>query len=441
MDTDALIKKLRREYVDDVDFGSLSEIEMEHGAKIYGWFLYGVKMRDTALVKCCLEIIRLYVGKEPQWRGFKDDGIYRAVRYSGFFDVLDALGEGKEVSHDDFSDPFNPFIMSLDDIERLFPPGKAAPYILEGAFSFVHGVTFCCMLDFIDPNTLILIDYLNDWIPLLVRWLGRHKEEIITFFYDEEYSSFEELCFFLGAIMYAPQMVKAFDSFFAFMKECVEEFSPQPFWESWLDYPLSVAITENNEHAFDVLMDEAEKSGEKIGLGGYPTESVHILNRIFSSGRLLPGTRDGREAFDFMIRYDNPVKEIIELSSYPDYYLSRGMTPLMKAVKNTSMSPEKYHLFVKRKNDVNARRKGFLPPLGYAVLNGKREAVLELLSLGADIYRTDRDGNNIIHYVAVEEKATLENILRAISGDEHLLIQKNKKGKTPLDYLNSGEDL
>ncbi len=440
MDTAALIKKLRHEYVDGVDFTALSAFDMERSTKIYGWFLFAVKIRDKALCRCCLEIIRLYVENGPECNLFKVRDMHRVVRYTEFFGVLDFLREGENVTMDVFSDSFNPFIMGLDDISGMLPPENAAPFIFEGALSFIFSLTCLYMPEYDDPNIMILFDYLNDWIVELVAYLEKHKEEIVRAVYDEN-SAFEELCFFLDGLMYAPGTEKAFDLFFAFMKNCVEEFSLKPQWRSWLDYPIGTAVAQNNEHAFDVLMTEAVRSGERVEFEGYPTESVHILSAIFSSGQLLPGTRKGREAFNFMIRCKNPTGKIIELTSYPAYFFSRGETLLMKAVANSAITPDKYSLFVKRENDVNARRKGFLPPLGYAILYGNKEAVVELVNLGADIYRKDSKGNNIFHYVCRKENATLENIMRAVPRCAELLLMKNREGKTPLDYLDSSETL
>ena len=81
----------------------------------------------------------------------------------------------------------------------------------------------------------------------------------------------------------------------------------------------------------------------------YPERSSEMLERIFSLGILLPGSEDGREAFDDAVTNGSPSREILTRIRHPSYFTTgsgRPLSPLVKAVRNPSFSPENYDLLV-----------------------------------------------------------------------------------------------
>ena len=63
----------------------------------------------------------------------------------------------------------------------------------------------------------------------------------------------------------------------------------------------------------------------------YPEKSKEMLERLFSLGLLLPGSEDGREAFDDAVANGSPSREILTRIRHPSYFTTgfdRSLSPL-----------------------------------------------------------------------------------------------------------------
>ncbi len=168
----------------------------------------------------------------------------------------------------------------------------------------------------------------------------------------------------------------------------------------------------------------------------YPAKSLQMLDRLYTLGLLLPGTEEGKSAFCSLIGFFNPSREIIERTRHPSYFrkdYGPDDSPLVLAVKNPRFSPDNYDLLVGSPFDVLGRSLdyGTLPPIAAAVESGEKRKVEALIALGADISWHDRRGNNIYHRL-MGEGARTGSAVEQTAG--HLLGERNRRGKTPLEY-------
>lgn len=435
MDSSALIRRIRKEYLEDIDPDYISEDDALMCTELYGWFLLGVQLDDIGLTSCSLDILNTYVGKCPELHQYITDEVSMAVSFASFCSVLDDIRSGESVTLPDFLDSFNPFILSLDGIDALFQPDFAPRFIFEGVRNFISRLADSTFPVCTDSNRQIMTAFLNRWMTQAVTYFCLHRDKLAEEEYDRGEKTFsDELLSLLCDIISIPQAEDAFDVLLSFVKECVGKYRLD--WSgSWINRPLNRAITCDNEHAFALLIGRRKN----VDIVSYPSRSLTILHRIFRIGKLLPESEEGRVAFENLIRHRNPSEDVIRETYYPSYRDSEGITPLMMAVCNKDFSPDKYHLFVIANDDLAACRPDRLSALGLAILHGNRKAVEILCSLGADIMETDGRGNCVLHYVCSDDNAFLGDILSAVPDKSRLLFLKNNKGKTPLDYLGSDE--
>ena len=427
MDSSTLIRRIRKKYLEETDLDYISDSDALLCTELYGWFLFGVRTDDIGLTACSLDILNRYVGKCSELREYLTDEVSMAVSFSSFCSVLDDIRSGESVSLLDFLDSFNPFVLTLDDIDALFQPDFAPGFIFEGTKNFVSRLSDVCT----ESNRQIMTYFLNRWMIQAVTYFRRHGDKLAGEEYDRGETTFlEELQSFLCDIISIPEADEAFDVFLSFVKECVRAYS---LGNSWLVRPLNRAIACDNEHAFAALLGRRRN----VEIYSYPSRSLKILHRLFEMGKLLPESDDGKVAFENLIRYHNPSEDIIRETYHPSYHDPEGITPLMMAVCNRDFSPENYHLFVSTMDDLASCHRDRLSALGLAILHGNRKAVEILISLGADIMETDDRGNCVLHYVCSDDNALLGDILSAVPDKPQLFFLKNNKGKTPLDYLGA----
>ncbi len=444
MNTDALIESLRKKFTGTEDFASLTKEELEQRMMdLYGFFVLGIRLGDTSLTGSCLEILKAYMEKYPDYDGFVVYDISQAAGYVPFCTVLEDIRKGKEVSDENFRSSFNPFIISLEELKGLLSAEKAVKLIFEGALDFVMAVTVRYVPRHADEKEKMLMGFLNSWIPRFVSFLSENTDDVVNSEYDD-LSALGMLTCMLDALMSDSILDEAFDSFFTFVRKCVSEYCLRPEEGIWIEKPLESAIAVNNEHAFSSLMKEAMLTGteKELEFRLYPSESLSILSSIFSLGQLLPGTRSGRRAFDYLLTVDEPSAEIIRMTLHPSYFRYDNLTPVMRAATNRNFPPENLHLLLNPDEDVEKIRKSLFVPLSHAILNGRRETVEELKRLGGDILLTDEDGDTVLHYACGSGEASMDKIMNALPlGDELLLFMKNNDGKTPLDYLKNRKEM
>ncbi len=169
----------------------------------------------------------------------------------------------------------------------------------------------------------------------------------------------------------------------------------------------------------------------------YPERSTEMLERLFTLGLLLPGGEDGREAFDDAVANGNPSREILTRIRHPSYFATgfvRPLSPLVKAVRNPSFSPENYDLLVASVWDILSPsvEDDALPPIGEAYSTGDADKAYALISLGADILWHDRWGNNILH--RIYGKAGDDFRLSSMPGEDAIFFEQSAFGKLPCEY-------
>lgn len=424
----ALAEKIRKHYT----VGKGKENITDTGS----WFMLGVKQKNIELTRCCLLLIRDWCKNNPD-SFYASTDFVEAYKYTEFLDVIDDIrndGIGWESS---FGYSFNPFVLSPDEIYDIINDKKSAlSLITEGTYAFI--------IDIVNqevplggkfrPDTMrsVLTEFVNSWTALdLTSFLEDHKDELM-----ETENSFNNLSYILESLVIDEKTESAFDSLFAFMKRCADEYGISWEKDDTLYNPLITAILYNNEHAFSALAATAEEKNVKILYRDYPSKSSSILRSIFSSSQLLQGTEDGKDAFYRLLKESDPSEEIVKMTYHQSY-----TDALSYAVQNTEFSSGLYPFIMTPHDDVNEIKDENLSPLGYAIKCGNRKGVEKLLELGGDPLKTDKDGNTVLHRVCADKNAGLQHIIKALSFPVEYLMLENNKGKSPLDYLLCCEKL
>ena len=213
---------------------------------------------------------------------------------------------------------------------------------------------------------------------------------------------------------------------------------------------LWFAASRHNYQAAELLIDSGANPNEANNDGITPLQAAcerpefNIINLLIEAGadvnkrdnrRLTPLMRALSAGADVKI-----IKAFIngraDLSAQDD----QDRTALFIAAANNNISADIVEVLIDKTPDI--RDNNFMTPLMEACRSGNISAVKVLINRGANIFLTDRNGYNALHYAAAFN-APLEIFNDLINkGGENLFSAINRKGYTPLiTAIESGADV
>lgn len=442
-----LIEKIREEYLGGVNLGVNEKREdvAKRYDDLFALFTLGLKMKDTALMRATLDIINKY--QESVYRIEADVDSERRgaiIAYAKYYADLEKAEKGEledlsKLARTFISFCFDPSEMleiyrkigrknaSFEFMKELFDGVREIIQALSISSTYIYDVDKELKDDAVD----FLIPWLDEFWPLL----EENEEDFVNA--DFGFSSpFIEIVNCLCDMTYNTAFDSSFKTLFSYLTGCVEKYGwgCGGLWKDELEGIISNAAFHDDRIAFETAMNEAVEKKIDVRVDSYPKESLEILSSLFSLGKCLPGTRDGRNGFFDMIRRYNPSSAVIRLTLHPSYF-SSSESMICTAVKNPDFSPEKYHLLVSSNEDLNPVNA--VPPLAWAYYNGSRKAIDALIALGSDPDWKDKNGNNILHTALSLDKTTLGNVVSVVP--VKYFLERNNNGKTPLDIYYSKE--
>ena len=421
-------------------------------------FMKGLDKSDAGETSSALRTLASLTKEECGKRGKDEERIIREL--SSFAEVLDGIRSGNEEEKKRFQENFNPFLGTPE--EMLEDARGALCGWKEPVTPLVEGTIEYLKIFSGYPEELrnSIEPYLGEWLMALVDVIHSNITELMEDkdaerSWDREAVGHRVLADFITALITVPGfrsvIDRAFDLFGGSIAEAEIRFpgalSPinaavcvgdaETFEKLYANYEIRKLVHKTGEE--DAEEKEEEDSFYTPRLRLYPEKSLEMLERLYSLGLLLPGTEEGKAAFYSLVGFFNPTREIIERTKHSSYFredYGSEDSPLVKAVKNPRFPVENYDLLVESPFDVLGRSAdyGTLPPIAAAAATGEKKKVEALIALGADISWHDSMGNNIYHRLMGEG-------VRIESAEElpgsYLLGEKNRKGKTPLEYTSS----
>lgn len=437
-----LIEKIREEYLDGVDLGVKEKREdvAKRYDDLFALFTLGLKMKDTALMRATLDIINKY--QESVYRIEADVDSERRgaiIEYAKFYANFERAEKGELADLSKLARTFIPFCFepsemleiyrrigsknaSFEVMKELFDGVREIIQALSISSTYIYDVDKELKDDAVD----FLIPWLDEFWPLL----EENEEDFVNA--DFGFSSpFIEIVNCLCDMTYNTVFDSSFKTLFGYLRKCVRKFgwgSDGVLWSDELEGIIRNAIWHDDFLSFETAYKEALVSGIDVKIDAYPKKNIKILRKIFSSGKCLPGTVEGRAAFFDLIKHDNPEREIIRQTVHPSYYMG-GESPLYVAIKNENLAPESYPSLLTSPNLLIPYDEMKLLALAY--YSGSRERVEEIIFTAADPEWRDKDGNNVMHWVLAMDNVSLEKVIDI--APSAYFSEKNKEGKTPLD--------
>ena len=213
---------------------------------------------------------------------------------------------------------------------------------------------------------------------------------------------------------------------------------------------LWFAASRHNFQAAELLIDAGANPNEVNNDNISPLQAAcerpefNIINLLIEAGADI-NRRDNRRFTPLMraVAAGADVKVIkafingrVDLGAQDD----SNQTALFIAVANSNISGDIVDLLIDKTPDM--RDNNFMTPLMEACRSGNADAVRVLINKGANVFLTDRNGYNAMHYAAAFS-APLEIFDILINkGGEELLRAVNRKGYSPfVTAIESGADL
>ncbi len=358
--------------------------------------------------------------------GYVEDGSeYSVLReLAASFMIFKSLEDGEDCTDDDIERRFAPFGYAPEEFLVFFRKtgdgSTAVRRYLSGVVNFVDSLS-----SFPERLRSVTVEYLGRWLCGFIAVIGPYYDEI-----RGDGNPGKLFSFIIGepTVLY-DAMTKMFAVFGCHIREIEEAYTSDAYYSF-----LNTAVRSDNEPCFERLLKSGTLSEKSIV--SYPSGNMKILKKLFELGILLPGTEEGRAAFFNLVSETDPAEEIITAVLHPSYFECGGkteMTPLVAAIRNCNFPPEKYHLLVRDRDDVNRADGDGITPLGYAIATGKREKVKEVLKLGAHMFFRDRDGRNIPYILLEREKGRPEDIIYA--SPDTLLTDYSSEGLLPIHSI------
>ncbi len=441
------------------DSGNGNKKEKKNVEECISLFMKGLGKSDAGETASALRTLASLTKEEV--RDSESGKIIREL--SAFVFVLDGIRNGNEDEKKRFQENFNPFFGTPG--EMLEAAAGALCGWKESVTPLVEGTTGYLknFSGYPEEFRNRVEPYLREWLMALLPVISGNITKLMEDknaerSWDREAVGHRVLADFITSLITVPGfrsvIDRAFDLFGGSIAEAERRF---PGALSPINAAISVGDMETFEKLYAdeeirKLVHKTEEEDAEEDVEGneddyfyiprlrlYPEKSPRMLERLYSLGLLLPGTEEGKAAFSSLVGFFNPAREIIERTKHSSYFredYGSEDSPLVKAVRNPRFPVENYDLLVSSPFDVLGRSPdyGTLPPAAAAMATGEKKKVEALIALGADISWHDSMGNNIYHRL-MGDGVRIEGA-EELPGS-YLLGEKNRKGKTPLEYNSS----
>ena len=241
----------------------------------------------------------------------------------------------------------------------------------------------------------------------------------------------DSLIYLLCSIVRHPELGSA-------LHACLSSFPESIFTAENVNKLLDIAIRNDNEEAFTMLMER----NSRARITTYPKSSLSILNRLFDMGILIPKTRKAFAAFRDFISYEEVDEENEDIlirimhPSYAGWTDNYGNTILSLAIRNRRFEPSLYHLLIPSPEILDRHDKNGRTALFLLAESEYPEAMEILIRLGANPFLQDCGGRNVLHVMIDEESVSIGTIEYCMGFlPKELMDIHDNDGKTPLDLL------
>ncbi len=382
-------------------------------------FSEGLEEADSRKTSEALRELSKYLGDPDDPEYYESD--YEAVigRRTKLVKAFDEIREGRR-GMNSHSGELHPFLGTPDETYEIVKKNCSIYDYYRSITSFTLGVTYF-LWNFRDhyPD-----EFKEKAYPYLEVWLKRFIEILLADFdtiigdrnryyeMNDDPSGPTAVRMFFREISRRAELWPVLSHAFAISGKRVASVEAHCLSS---DSPLNIAVRTGNIDAFEsflsygrvrrqVFMErrEVDEKEDVWNLGPvprkhkgkisvYPLESMEMLERLFSMGLLIPGTKDAEEAFFNTISDFDPSREILERIIHPSY-LTDGRA-YRAARHNDAFSPLNYDLLGFPFDEKEDGRE----LLEDAIVEGKAWKFHRLIELGADTTWHDRWGNNILH--------------------------------------------
>ena len=323
---------------------------------------------------------------------------------------------------------FNALNGSPDDLidlmlsTGLYSKEEAVEELAEGTYSVLRSL---------DPEEeeygetpiLDFFDYFSNWFVDLIRLLS------------SEDSSKEKYAQILTELAEFDRMAEPFDTYLNLFGGIISE-------EAKIEM-INKTVELDNKTGFDALLKQWPNLIREVKI--YPTSDMDILEELYASNVLVPGTDEAFDAFNEFIARDNEIiSGDILFKVLHESYLSKqdkesNEIPLIRIIRYMKCSLEELRRFIPSPEYINLQDTDGCTALHHlAIKNFPLEYIQELIERGADPSISDNEGNNVLHYVAQYSNEEKFKACAALLPPE-LQSQKNKDNETPEDRYKAYE--
>ena len=220
---------------------------------------------------------------------------------------------------------------------------------------------------------------------------------------------------------------------------------------TFLNPPIFDALHTDRSDVIDLVLKEY------TDLKVYDCNDTPIINYLL--GAQLDNLRLGSKYFSIFAKKGAPIDEFDQSGHQPIHYWakhyndpnilsfmlenninidvrdSKGFTPLITACAKFNFSA--VSILVKNNANINIQNKLGMTALMTSIINLDHKTVNLLLKLKFDTSLCDNSGDNICHYFSLHCIPTKNFDLceKIMMKNPNLLLQKNNRGKTPMDIL------
>ena len=275
-------------------------------------------------------------------------------------------------------------------------------------------------------DILAFLDYIADWFDDLIRMLSSEGG------LDGKYAQV------LAGLAEFDRMIVPFDTYLNLFGDSLSGELRSEI--------INKTVELDNKPGFEALLRHWPDLIKAVRI--YPTSDMEILDKMFASDVLVPGTDESFDAFNEFIERDcEYIDGKILLRILHNSYLSRtdresNKITLSRIIRHTSSSPEELqelHRFIPSPEYINIQDINGRTALHYAAMQHlPLEVIQELIGRGADPAISDNDGNNLLHYIAKyyaqEDYEACTKLL-----PEEFQSARNNDGETPGDVFTAYE--